>query len=253
MRKTLLVVSLALAVVSAGHTSPGAKWHMNATAIEACSCPMFCQCYFNSAPAAHSEADHGGKRFCRANLAYKINQGNYNNVKLDGAKFWVVSDLGSDFSKGEMDWATLYFDKGTTKEQRDAIGQIVGNLFPVKWSSLKTAEANIDKWQIQGDTAHATMDAGKTAEVKLNIMKGLDGKQVVIHNLPYWAAARNDGFIMAKNEVEAYRQGPNAFEFKGTNGFLITIDMDSKDHDKQAAGMSEKKSYRVAPEAQHQH
>ena len=57
MRRTLLVISLALAVVSAGHTSPNAKWHMNATAIEACSCPMFCQCYFNSAPAAHSEAD----------------------------------------------------------------------------------------------------------------------------------------------------------------------------------------------------
>lgn len=253
MRRTLLVISLALAVVSAGHTSPNAKWHMNATAIEACSCPMFCQCYFNSAPAAHSEADHGGQRFCRANLAYKINQGNFNNVKLDGAKFWVVSDLGGDFSKGQMDWATVYFDKATTKEQREAIGAIVGNLFPVKWNSLKTDEANIDTWQIQGDTAHATMDGGKTAEVKLNIMKGLDGKRVIVHNLPYWAAARNDGFIMAKNEVEAYRVTDKAFEFRGTNGFLITIDMDSKDADKKAGGMGEKSSYKVAPETTHHH
>jgi hypothetical protein len=30
------------------------------------------------------------------------------------------------------------------------------------------------------------------------------------------------------NEVEAYRLGPNAFEFKGTNGFMITFDIDSK-------------------------
>jgi hypothetical protein len=29
--------------------------------------------------------------------------------------------------------------------------------------------------------------------------------------------------------VEAYREGPNAFEFKGTNGFMLTFDMTSKD------------------------
>jgi hypothetical protein len=31
------------------------------------------------------------------------------------------------------------------------------------------------------------------------------------------------------NEVEAYRVGPKAFEFKGTNGFMITYDITSKD------------------------
>jgi len=48
-------------------------------------------------------------------------------------------------------------------------------------------------------------------------------------NLPYWGAKRNDGFVMMPNDVEAYRTGPNAFEFKGTNGFMITVDMNSKD------------------------
>ena len=31
------------------------------------------------------------------------------------------------------------------------------------------------------------------------------------------------------NEVEAYRVGPKAFEFKGTNGFMLTIDIKSSD------------------------
>jgi hypothetical protein len=31
------------------------------------------------------------------------------------------------------------------------------------------------------------------------------------------------------NEVEAYRVGPKAFEHKGTNGFMITVDINSKD------------------------
>ena len=96
------------------------QWSMNATAIEACSCPMFCQCYFNTAPAGHHEHGMAEKHYCRANLAYKINKGKYGNVDLDGAKFWIASDLGGDFSKGQMEWAVVTFDKATTPEQRAA-------------------------------------------------------------------------------------------------------------------------------------
>jgi len=31
------------------------------------------------------------------------------------------------------------------------------------------------------------------------------------------------------SEIQAYRRGPNAFEFKGTTGFMITYDITSKD------------------------
>src|SRR5215203_1182428 len=68
-------------------------WSMNATIIEACSCPMFCQCYFDSKPAAHGEhAGHGGggQHFCKMNNAFKVNKGNYGDTKLDGAKFWLA-------------------------------------------------------------------------------------------------------------------------------------------------------------------
>ena len=74
-----------------------ADWAFNATIIEACSCPMFCQCYFNAQPAGHH--NHGGgageEHFCRFNNAYSVNKGTYNGVKLDGAKFWlaVLTDL----------------------------------------------------------------------------------------------------------------------------------------------------------------
>jgi hypothetical protein len=52
---------------------------------------------------------------------------------------------------------------------------------------------------------------------------------VVLRNVKYWGTSRNDGFVMMPNDVEAYRQSPKAFEYKGTNGFMITIDMNSKD------------------------
>jgi hypothetical protein len=100
----------------------------------------------------------------------------------------------------------------------------------VKWNSSTTAEASIDTWQIDEKGAHAAMDGGKTAEVKLVQPSSANGPgPMVLKNLRYWGAPRNDGFIMMPNEVEAYRVGPKKFEFKGTNGFLITVDISSKD------------------------
>jgi hypothetical protein len=240
MRYALLAaVAVTLAVAGAGAAAPpaapaagGPEWAANMTAIEACSCPMFCQCYFNTQPAGHGGHDHAGMgatHFCRANLAYQINKGHHGATRLDGAKFWIATDLGDDFSKGEMDWAVLYFDKALTPAQREGIGAIASKLFPVKWKSFQTAEATIDKWQFDKDGAHALLDGGKTGEVKLHRFQGMTDEPVVLRNLKYWGAPRNDGFVMMPSDVEAYRTGPNAFEFKGSNGFMITVDLSSKD------------------------
>ena len=52
---------------------------------------------------------------------------------------------------------------------------------------------------------------------------------VVIKNLKYFGVPRNDGFIMMPNVVEAHRKGQKAYEFKGCNGFMITVEtIDSK-------------------------
>jgi uncharacterized protein DUF1326 len=235
----VVAFAIALPALLPGAPAAGKKpaWHMNATAIEACSCPMFCQCYFNTKPAGH--AGHGGEaqHFCRANLAYKVNKGHHGAVKLDGAKFWLANDLGPDFSKGQMDWNVLTYDKATTPDQRKAIKEIVGRLFPVKWNSFTEAEADIDTWRFDNDTAVATMDGGKTAEVRLKRFPGMTSAPIVIKNLPYWGAKRHDGFVLMPNEVEAYRVGAKPFEYKGTNGFLITVDMNSDDVAAPATGM----------------
>ena len=231
MRKQLtLVLAAALMAVTVGHTSSGSKWSMNATAIEACTCPAFCQCYFNSKPASHGGHEHGQgtEHYCRFNNAYKINKGNYGAVKLDGAKFWLSGDLGGDFSHGEMDWAVATFDKAVTQQQREAIGNILPHIFPVKWKSFRAAEGDI-AWQASDDTAQASIDGGKTAEVRLKAPESRIKKApVVISNVRYWGTPRNDGFIVMPNEIQAYR-GEKGYESRGTNGFMITIDMNSND------------------------
>ena len=208
------------------------EWSMNASIIEACSCPMFCQCYFSNKPAGHmGHGEHAAhtEHYCRFNNAFQVNHGNYGQTSLDGAKFWVAGDLGGDFSKGQMDWAVLTFDTSTTKEQRDGIMAVLGKVYPVKWNSFTVAKDAAMEWKAGADVSTAKLNDGKTAEVVLERFHGMTNDPVVVKNLRYWGVPRNDGFVLMPNRVEAYRAGTKGFEFKGTNGFMITIDLNSKD------------------------
>jgi hypothetical protein len=128
-----------------------------------------------------------------------------------------------------MDWAVLTFDPAVTEAQRKGITAILGHLYPVQWNSFTVAADSKMDWTASKDRAVAKLDGGKTAEVVLARFPGMSDDPVVIKNLRYWGVPRNDGFVLMPNEVEAYRLGPKAFEFKGTNGFMITFDMSSAD------------------------
>ncbi len=38
----------------------------------------------------------------------------------------------------------------------------------------------------------------------------------------------HDLSVLLESQTEAYKEGPQAYEFKGTNGFMLTFDMTSK-------------------------
>lgn len=242
MKDRLIVLGLGLALLIGGAVlatnlkADAAKtgvpnWSMNATIIEACSCPMFCQCYFATKPAEHAGHEgHGdGGKFCRFNNVYRVNKGMFGGAKLDGAKFWIGGDLGDEFSDGEMEWAVIHFDPAITKEQRDGIAAIVGYIYPVKWKSFVVGADAPVEWSHTKGHAVAKMDGGKMGEVVLNQNQGMTADPIVIQNLRYWGAPRNTGFVLMQNEVDAYRSGDKAFEYKGTNGFMITLDINSND------------------------
>jgi hypothetical protein len=124
------------------------------------------------------------------------------------------------------------FDPSVTKAQREGILAVVGHLYPVKWETpVAVADDLPIEWSLQGMKAVARLDGGKAGEVVLNgesVMRQGDGP-AVIKNLRYWGAPRHDGFVLMPNEIETYRLGPNAFEFKGTNGFMLTFDINAND------------------------
>src|SRR5215510_14057781 len=235
MYKLILSIAFAFFVCAnssfaqSAHSSGTPDWALNATIIEACSSPMFCQCYFNTKPAAHAgHASHVemAEHYCRANFAYKVNKGHYGNVKLDGVKFW----LGGDFSQGQADWVEATFEPSVTKEQRQALAVILGHVYPFKWKSFAVAPADATvEWQATKDRAEARLNDGKNGELALVRYPCMTADPIVIKHLKYFGAPRNDGFILMPNEVEAYRVGDKRFEYKGANGFMITIDITSKD------------------------
>jgi hypothetical protein len=218
----LLVVStglLLLSGITASSSAAGNDFAITSTYIEACSCDMFCPCYFNT----HSMA-HGHDHFCRANLVFKVDQGHYKDVKLDGAKVWLSTDLGSDWSTGKDSWVVATFDPSDTPEQKAALGDIIAQLYPFKWGWTKTDTAAFS-WDIdtKSGVATAKRDDGK-AEVVLDRWKGDNPREeTVLKNVKYWNAQSNDGFRMWKSRRERYEGQGQKFDYSDSNGFLITI------------------------------
>ena len=204
-------------------------WAVNATIIDACSCRMLCPCIFGSPATVGSAATvehHGGHKSCFFNQAFRVNKGHYDNVKLDGMKFWFAGD------KGDAKTVELTFEPSATTEQRVAIRVFMENFLPLQWNSITEGPDAAIEFEVATTHSEARLDGGKAAEMVLNRNPGAatDGT-TVIKNMKYFAASRNDGFNIMPNEILAYRRGPKPapFEYHGTSGWTITVDMNSKD------------------------
>ncbi len=191
-------------------------WSIKADYIEACSCQLFCSCYFNTSP------DNGHS--CEFNNAVKVSEGHVGDVKLDGVKFWMSGNLGDSWKDGEMDSAVITFDTAVKPEQQEALKFVIGKLYPVKWKSVATDTAAIT-WEKKGKEGHAKL--GDAGEVTLTSFVGSDGKQAVINNLKYWGADSNTGFYLAKSEHH-YKGHGHDYTFKDANGFFIHIESSGK-------------------------
>jgi hypothetical protein len=211
---SVVVVGLAyLAAPPAKSAEPAKSWAVKADYIEACSCSLFCSCYFNMKPE--------GGHMCEFNNAVKINEGHVGDVKVDGLKFWVSGDLGGDFTKG-MKGAVVTLEPNTTKAQQDAILFLIGKIYPVKWQKAPVLDKAPIMWEKSGINGHAKLGNGQ-GEVVLKGVPGADGKQAVINNLKYWGAQKNTGFFLAKGTHHYKGHGYN-YSHKDMNGFFIHIE-----------------------------
>lgn len=224
----LMVLSVLLVALPVSFAAEDKDWHFNGTVIEACSCPMFCSCYFNTEPALNV-TEHGAEHFCKFTMAYKINEGHHGGTDLAGVKFWVAGDLGASWKNGNTDWRIITFQTGTTDAQKVGVTTALNNIFPVKWKSSGVAEDAEIEWVATEDRAEAKLAGGAKGHIILNRWQGMGGETGEFKNIAYFAAPRNSGFKMMPNEIETWKVGDKAFTFKGTTGFMTTVDMTSDD------------------------
>ena len=144
---------------------------------------------------------------------------------------WNGASLSPSVAAGQTEWAEVTFDPSVTKEQRDAIaGALLGPVYPWKWKSFTVGTDAPVEWTAGTDRAVAKLDGGKGGEIVLaHNPTAMNAEPTVIKNLKYFAAPRNDGFVLMPSQSIAYRRGMNQFEYKNTNGFMITVDVASTD------------------------
>ena len=155
-------------------------------------------------------------------MAFRIKEGHYAETKLDGMKFWVSGDLGDDFGDGITEYVQFAFEPTATQEQVDGVLAILGNIFPVQWKNVIGVERTTIEWRKKEDGAYAKRGDGK-GEVSLAFVKGTDGTPVVIQNMTYFGAKKNNGFHIARSKHHA-KVGEDSFAFDGTTGFFIELE-----------------------------
>ena len=241
MRRVLYIgvcIFLAAAVAVAQYGKPAAKtaakpdFAITASYIEACSCDMFCPCYFND----HA-TQHGNAHFCKFNIVMRVDKGHYKTTKLDGVKVWLAGDLGAEWGKGKADWLAVAFDPSVAKEQQEAMTDILFQLYPMKWNVLGVDTFPIT-WEVDTAKGIATARLGGNGkgEVILERSKGMNpAKESVLTNVKYWVAQSNTGFRMWKNKHNYYEGHGKKTEYSGSNGFLITINFSGQASKKATA------------------
>jgi hypothetical protein len=213
----LVVLVAALALVGAGPQKSSNTYSVTADTIEGCSCPLFCTCYFGPSAMEH---------MCQANNVYKFRKGSHwGGVDLTDQVVWVSLDLGGEWHHKPgpgmpTEWAVVTFDKKSTPAQREAIGNVLNTVFPVKWKRFETREDSIE-WHDDATSSHAKMASGM-AEIKLDktsTMRPNKNEPVVVKNLQYWFSNSNDGFALAYSTH--HFNGEPKFSWEKRNGFTI--------------------------------
>lgn len=103
--------------------------------IESCNCPPNCPCQFGGLPTHTS---------CHFLIGYRVQEGRFGSVRLDGAKFVVICLYPGAIHEGNGRVA-LFVDESLTDAQTGAIAQILsGGHGGMPWEALAATMTSIE-------------------------------------------------------------------------------------------------------------
>jgi hypothetical protein len=93
-------------------------WKISGQYMETCNCDYMCPCPLTGL----AETTHGT---CIFAMGFRVDSGNFDGVKLDGAKFVVVGRTPSNMGAGNWEIG-LIVDESADQKHQEALGAIVG-------------------------------------------------------------------------------------------------------------------------------
>jgi hypothetical protein len=215
---TLLLLAIPMFLLAKDGPGSGAQWHIKGATSDACTCAVPCTCMFGRGPSPH--------HYCYEMESFKIEQGHFNDVSLDGLKFGRVNGKYG---------ATLYLDKNASPVQRAALMQIANQvlglkdrIYPSGTSEPRIRTLDIEITQEYDDRGNH-VKFGDDGEFRARYLIGRDGKTPII--------VRNNPDIdvpdVSKGYTEFYHYalGRNRFSFKNTNSSQGDFEYDSSKYE----------------------
>jgi hypothetical protein len=102
------------------------RWHLSGQVLVACNCDWGCPCNFNAHPTT-------GK--CEGGWTWHVENGSYNDTKLDGLNFSVYVNWPGAIHEGNGE-ALILIDEKADTSQRAAIERLIGGKVGGPWGIL---------------------------------------------------------------------------------------------------------------------
>lgn len=166
-------------------------WRIKGDYFENCNCDVHCPCTASGLQARPTNGD------CRVVFAVHVDEGNFDNVRLDGLN-WVLALRTPDVMSRGNATAALYLDDRATPEQAQALGtivsgqaggvpQMIGQMIPIS-TFLGTRQVPI---AFQKDGLKRSVRVGGIGEIAIEAYSGVDGGPVTIGNVLHPFAENN--------------------------------------------------------------
>src|ERR1041385_817072 len=199
MRTLLFAAALLVLAITAPSRAAAPSWHVTATVAESCSCTVSCSCNFGGSP---------NRSPCEGNRLIAITSGHYEDVDLAGVAFLVTFTM--------RDWSKIYVSDTVSARQMAAVEA----LLPIAFAGFHRGMLSFTRAPITMEiTEKRVTFSGPESSVEMEAMKGFDGKNVKIMNLPN--AAYQD-YTQFKSIAHTHTSTDHSWKHSGTNGFTST-------------------------------
>lgn len=190
-------------------------WNIEGHYVETCNCDFLCPCITSNATAKPTEGE------CKAALAFQIENGQKDGLKLSGLSFVVLLYSPGPMAEGNLK-VGLIIDEHADDNQTEAIKQITSGSEggPMEFfEPLVTEFAGIEKRPIkfEGEGLNFSVSAGELVNQSIEGLPGADeeaGDPIYLENVPHPA---NTKLALAKaTNSEFHAFGINWEDSTGT-------------------------------------